>query len=232
MRSLYQICFSILFCSLTAVSVSAHEQETLFNVVQLYANVEREIPNEEMRVTLVAEHQGSNPAEIASQVNADMDWALKLVGRNDGVDSRTMAYNTSPIYRDRNIIGWRASQELELKGREIPDLTRLIGELQGRLQVRQMGFSPTQESRNRHENELIELAMEEFKRKVEIVRKHMDDMDFRIINLNINSNDQIMPRMAYAERATMAMSADVAPVVDAGTSRISVNVNGSVQFFR
>ena len=214
-----------------ALSANAHDQERLFNEVQLYATVERDIPNEELKVFLVAEHQGSDPSEIARRVNRDMDWALGKARNSENIETRTMSYHTSPIYRDRNITGWRASQELELTSQSVEELTELVGELQEKLQVRQMTFSPTSETRDRYEKELIGLAMEEFKNKVEVVGRHMTNMDYRIIRLDINTSDQNMPRVAYAERAVMSMDAAMAPAVEAGTSKISVTVNGSVQFY-
>lgn len=214
-------------------AINAHEQEVLFNEVQLQAKAEREIPNDEMQVLLVTEHQGKSPAALAEKVNQDMQWALELVKDKQEISSSTKSYRTNPIYRDRNIVGWRSSQELELKSQSITELTKLVGELQTRLQVKQMSFIPTPETRVQHENELIELAMEAFKRRVEIVSKHMDNKDYRIIKLNVNTNDQYARPVMFNERATMSTMSSAAsvPTVEAGTSKIIVTVNGSVQFF-
>ena len=214
------------------VNAYAHDDEVLFNRVNIQAQAEREVPNDEMQVLLVTEHQGKQPAAIADQVNADMDWALKRSKQVKGVEVSTASYQTYPIYKDRDVVGWRVSQELQLKSSDTTKLSELVGALQERLQVRRMQFNTTKATRDHYENELIDEALEAFKRRVEIVQKHMDGKDYRIIELHVNTGGYSGP-VLYQERAakfsTMAM--DAAPSVEAGTSKLTVTVSGSVQFF-
>ena len=53
----------------------AHESETLFNQVHVQAQVERDIPNDEMQSLLVSEHQGKNASMLSARVNQDIKWA-------------------------------------------------------------------------------------------------------------------------------------------------------------
>lgn len=214
------------------VDIAAHDQEVLFNRVNIQAQAERDIPNDEMRVVLVSEHSGKQPKSISDKVNADMAWALKLSKGKKGIDVSTRAYQTYPIYKNRDVVGWRVSQELQLKSEDTTKLSELVGNLQEKLQVRQMQFSTTKQTRDRYENELIEEALEAFKRRAAIVKKHMDDKDYRIIDLHVNTNGFRGP-VVYQEKArfsSMAMAAD-APSVEAGTSKLTVTVSGSIQFF-
>ena len=94
-----------------------------------------------------------------------------------------------------------------------------------------MQFSASKKTRDQIENELIEEAMQAFKRRAEIIKRHMDGKDYRIVNLHINSNGQ-RPQMMNAQRGRMqAMEIASAPTVEAGTSKITVTVSGSIQFF-
>ena len=124
-------------------------------------------------------------------------------------------------------------QQLELKSTRITELSELVGELQKRLQVKNMSFSPTRETRVQYENELIEEAMLAFKQRIEIVKKHMDEKNVRIVNMHVNTSNGYQQPI-YRERATASefssLSVDL-PAVEAGTSKITVNVSGSVQFF-
>jgi len=217
---------------LSACSFSsyAHDNEPLFNQVNLQAQAEREIPNDQLTVMLAVEEEGKEAAKIANKINQDMDWALKIVGEKSEIDSRTQAYNTYPIYDKRTVIGWRAIQQLELKSTNITKLSELVGKLQKRLQVKNMRFSPTRETRVQYENELIEEAMIAFKQRVDIVKKHMDNKNVRIVNMHVNTGGG-HNRPVYAESRMMAMDSKSAPAVEAGTSQITVTVSGSVQFF-
>jgi len=175
----------VIICLLLSVysySSYAHDNDPLFNQVNLQAQAEREIPNDQLTVMLAVEEEGKEAAKIANKINQDMDWALKIVGNKSEVESRTQAYNTYPIYDKRTVIGWRAIQQLELKSTNITDLSELVGKLQSRLQVKNMRFSPTRETRVQYENELIEEAMIAFKQRIDIIKKHMDNKNVRIVN--------------------------------------------------
>jgi predicted secreted protein len=207
------------------------DDEVIFNKVNLQAQAERDIPNDLMTVILTVEHQGKKPSDLAEKVNIDMQWAIERTNKYPEIKSSTKAYYTYPIYKDRLVVGWRASQQLELESEEIAELTNLVGTLQEKLQVKQMNFSPTRGTRLQIENELIEEALQAYRRRVGIVQKQMDNMDYRIIELHVNTGGQRPPVM-YAERAMVkSMDARKAPAVEAGTSTLTVTVSGSVQFF-
>src|SRR5690606_37255476 len=151
-------CLLISFLAFQSLPVYSHEDETLFNVINLQAQAEREIPNDQMIVILVAEHEGSNASSISQEINRDMKWALEIIKTYERMDAKTGNYQTWPVYNKQTITGWRSSQQVEIKSKEIAGLTELVGKLQEKLQVRQMNFSPSDDSRKQHENELIEEA--------------------------------------------------------------------------
>ena len=94
-----------------------------------------------------------------------------------------------------------------------------------------MLFSASKASRDVIESELIEEAMQAFKRRALILKKHMDNKDYRIVNLHINTSGQ-SPQYLRAQRSSMkTMEMASAPAVEAGTSKINVTVSGSIQFF-
>ena len=220
-----------LICLILPVFPAFAAEEPLFNQVHLDAQVERDVENDQLEVTMVVETQGSQPERLAAEVNEAMEWALKLARDARGVEVETRSYQTFPVYRDRTVVGWRSSQELHLKSRDIPRLTELVGDLQERMQVRQMDFSPSRETRVKVENELISEAMVAFRQRADIIRAHMDDKDYRVVNLHVSTGQsgpipyrEVMMSRAVAEDAA-------APAVEAGTSKVMVTVSGSIQFF-
>lgn len=216
---------------LFSLNACADDNETLFNVVNLQAQAEQEIPNDQMTAMLATEHEGKVASAIAAQVNEDMQWALDVIGKYPFAMAKTTSYQTYPVYNKQNIIGWRASQQVEIKSTNTRGLSELIGKLQDKLQVKQMYFSPTDETRKKYEDQLIEIALEAFKDRVAIVKKHMDNMEHRILNININTGGY-QPPVPYERGGMMkAMAVEATPAVQAGTSKITVTVNGSVQFF-
>ncbi len=212
-------------------SAYAHDTETLFNQVHLQAQAEKDIPNDQLTVIMAVEKEGKDAAIIADEINQAMQWALKRANKNQ-IETKTLSYNTYPVYDKRVVIGWRATQQLELKSTEIAMLSKLVGDLQQRLQVKSMRFNPTKALREQYANELIVEAMQSFKNRVNIIKQQMDNQNYRIVNLHINTGGG-HPQPVYAETRMMAMDsmAKSSPAVEAGSSKLIVTVSGSVQFF-
>lgn len=214
---------------LTVLPPAHADNEVLFNQVFLQASARRHIENDRLQVTLAAEAQGKAPAQITGQVNETMAWAVKKAKAAAAVEVSTGSYRTYPVYRDQAIIAWRASQQLLLQSADIAGLSELVGDLQQRLQVKQMQFTASPEARRSVENELIDAAMEAFKQRVMTVKKHMDGKDYRIVSLHINTGGPAP--VVFREQAYAAAQAAPAPALEAGTSEVSVTVSGSVQFY-
>ncbi len=47
--------------------------------MNLQAQAECEIPNDQLTVMLAVEEEGKEAAKIANKINQDMDWALRLL---------------------------------------------------------------------------------------------------------------------------------------------------------
>ena len=231
MKSIFRRCLLLL---LFPVSPGwGADNNTLFNQIHINAQVERDVENDQLEVSMAVEKQGNKPEDIAAEVNETMQWALNQANSNKDIEVSTRTYQTYPIYRNRLIVGWRATQELHLKSVAITDLTELVGNLQERLQVRQMNFTPTRETRMRTENELIGEAMEAFRQRAEIIKEHMEDKNYRIVNLHVGTgqNRPIMYDEVMMSRSMMDSAMEIAPAVEAGTSKVVVTVSGSIQFF-
>ncbi len=225
-----------IFClfSLTGLhtSAKAHEQETLFNTINLQVQVEADVPNNQMKVVLAAEKEGVDPKEISQSINKSMRWALDIAQGYPGVISQTGNYRTSPVYSKQTISSWRAVQELMLESESIDDLSRLTGVLQERLQVKGMSFRPSADLLGKYEDDLVDEGMRAFRNRAEQLRKHMNNMQYRIVTIHINSGRQSPPVVYETStvRSNMSM-ASPPPAVDAGSSKLTVTVSGMIQFF-
>ena len=224
----HEYLFAFLLLS-TAATAQVREGDVLYNRVYLDAQAEREVPNDEMRVVLFVEQQGRDAESLQQRINQDMNWALDMAKREKDIATSSGSYRTVPLYENRLIARWRVSQELELVSTSINRLTELTGRLQERLQVRSMDFRPTKATRDRYQEELMEEALALFKRRAEIVGRHMPTPKYRIVELQVNAGGGPIP-MERMKLATMAMQADAAPGVEAGTSLMTVTVSGNVQF--
>lgn len=216
-----------------AYAQDSHSHEPQYDVYQLSASAEIEVPNDLMTVTLVAQATGSDAAALANKINASMGWAVAKLKQYPTIDTRTLDYQTHPQY-ERNgsrIKGWVASQSIRLETDDFEKAGKAIQVLQERLQVRGMQLSAKPETRKQAEDQLMNTALSAFKDRALLVQTNMGAPAYRIMNLSINTNGSGR-RYAQAEHyrsASLDTSVESAPAIEAGTSSVTVNVNGQIQ---
>ncbi len=220
------------------VTNDAHAQNTggvepQYDVYQLSADAEIEVANDLMSVNLVAQATGSDSAELANKINATMGWALAKLKPYTSIDSRTLDYQTYPQY-ERNgsrIKSWVASQSIRLETDDFEKAGKAIQLLQERMQVQGMQLKAKKATRQSAEDQLINTALEAFKRRAELVQVNMGAPAYRIMNLSINTNGS-RPHFRgndHMRGATESMSVTSAPAISAGTSTVTVNIRGQIQ---
>ncbi len=222
MRALAFIVF--IFGSLSA---TAQTPETLFNLVTLSAHAEREVPNDLLSAVLAAEAEGAEPAQLANEVNRAMQQALATAKTTRGVNARTGAYQTYPIYDKNRVARWRARQELRLESADFAAVTGLIGKLQASLVVTGMTLSVSAEARRQAENALIPEALAAFDERARLVRDTMKAKGYRVRDLQVSGSEPVRPVFAMAR--SMASQSVAPPAVEPGTTRIVITVSGTVQ---
>ncbi|MGD8874143.1 MAG: SIMPL domain-containing protein [Gammaproteobacteria bacterium] len=214
--------------SLLACPAAADEQPR-YNLVRLQSQESEPVSNDTMHVTLIASGERRDAAELASQINADMTWALDLAKRHADVKVSTGNYRTWQVRQDNKMKGWQARQELMLESRDTPALSQLTGLLQEKLQVDSMRFSVSAETRTRVENRLIELALQAFKVRAGIIGSKLQANGYRIVDLDIGTFAQQPPVVYRAQGAVAAMDSRMPVATEGGESDIRVTVSGTIE---
>lgn len=206
----------------------------VFNVYSLSADAEVEVHNDLMTANLVVQAEGSDAAELAESINETMAWAVEQMKVFQAISTETRDYQTRPRYDSssaRRIIGWYASQTLQLSTDDFEAAGLAIQTLQERLQVQGIKLSAKRETRRKSEDKLIKQALLAFKQRAELVQKSMNASGYGIIDVNITSDGFETP--VYRERMLMdrasGAAVESAPAIEAGTSRVHVRVDGRIQ---
>ena len=205
------------------------DTDNVYNRVRLQAQQLEAVSNDTMHVTLNAFGEAREPASVATRINEDMEWALGIARRQQGITSRTGGYQTYPVYKDNVLKGWRGEQSLELEGKDIRAMSRLVGELQGKLQVKSMSFSVSEAKRTGVENRLISRALDAFKARAAIVVDNLHATGFRIVEMTISTSSQRPPAPYPVARMATTMQAESRVAVEAGESDVSVMVSGTIE---
>jgi predicted secreted protein len=208
---------------------AAQTQETLFNLVSLSAQAEREVPNDLLHAVLAAEAEGTDPAPLADGVNRAMQRALATAQAYKAVKAQSGGYQTFPIYDKGRVVRWRVRQELRLESGDFAAASELIGKLQASLVVSGLSLSVAPDTRRKTENALMAEAYAAFEERVRIARDAMKAKSYRVRDVNFSGAGGAVPRQDFALARSMAASSPQAPAIEAGSTRILITVSGTVQ---
>ena len=213
----------------------AHEPlEPPQDVFSFAVSSEAEIDNDLMRATLTVQGEADEPAALAEQINTTMGWALDALGAHERIRRETRDYSTWPRYdagERRRLIGWRASQTLELESEDFAAMGEAIATLQERLQVQSTLLAVRPETRRRASDALIEEALAAFRARAELVRASFGASGYRVLEVDVQSEEgggggMMRSRVMAMESADTSVSE---PGIAAGSSRVTVRVHGRIR---
>ena len=219
----------LLLCLTVSAGTGLADDELRYNQVRLQSQQTESVSNDTMHVTLQTYAEMQDPAKLAARINQEMEWALAQVKQVPGVKLRTGSYQTWPVIRKEVTTGWRGQQDLILESRDTQALSRLVGQLQAKLQIKSMNFSVSDEKRVTVENRLIDLALNAFRERAGIVGDNLKAGGYRIVELNVGTSTARPPMMHQARMASMSMEAADAVAVEGGESDVRVTVSGTIE---
>lgn len=212
---------------LTVSSLGLAEDNASYNRVSFQVQVQESVANDRMVVTLAAEADEAEPADVAERINNTMQWALAQANGVEGVKVKTGNYSINPVYRKDVPRRWRGYQELHLEGEDFTRLSELMGVLQERLQVKSTRFEISDERRKAIEQALIDQAAERFQQRAAQLVKSFAAKRYVLVSANVNTS-------GYQPRANMRMNVAMmaeasAPAMEGGESDVVVSMNGEIE---
>jgi predicted secreted protein len=177
---------------------SAHAEEKItYDRIAFTVSAEKEVPNDTLSAVLYAEQQGQDTAAMADSVNQAISWAMDIAKQASGVESRTLDYTTNPQYTDGRITGWQVRQSIQLKSHDSKALSTLLGKLQEKLRIETINYSVSKELQTSTENELINTALDNFKKRAEQVKTTMGRAEYRVVRLDVQAVGGEVPPHAH-----------------------------------
>lgn len=216
--------------SATAVA-QANVHSSPKNRIDFQTEVSQVLPNDLMRATLSIELSDKNPGQLARALTAAMNDALAKGRLFNTVKLSSGNQQNWPIYNDKQRLdGWRGRAELNLESKDFKAAGELLSQLQDTLQLQGLNFVVSEESRIAAEKKLTTDAIAAFREKADTVRQAWGSKSYQLIQMNLGSSGggggYPRPQMAM-----MMKMGDAAPAAEmaGGESRISVNVNGTIE---
>lgn len=233
MHPLNRLAASLALGLATLTSLPALADEPRYNQVSLRAEVSQEVAHDRMYVTLYSEAQDKDPARLASGITSTLNKALEQARKVKGVKVSLGSRHSYPVYEDEGskIGAWRERAELRLESADFASLAQLSADLLGELKMAEMDFSVAEDSRKSSEDALIKEAVEAFKARAELTTAAMGGKSYKLVSLNLNGGgfQPVRPMRAMAMEAGFSSKAGAAPQIEAGTSRIQMSADGTIE---
>ena len=215
--------------ALTATSLLA--QEPRYNQVSLRAEVQKAVSHDTLQVRLYAEDQDKDAGKLAGRITARLNKALDVARQTEGVSVSSGNRSSQPVYDEKGekIVAWRERGDILLESTDFASLSTLTGQLLGELNLDDMQFSLSPENRRSTEDELIREAIEAFKAPADIATRSLGGSDYKIVNLNLNSQFMQPPIYRGAKVAMMADAESASPSVEGGQADVTVSADGIIE---
>lgn len=219
-----------LLCGLLFLNGWASAENEPYNRADFQVEAAREVANDLLIAVMNADIQDKQPARIAQQLNATLNDALKQAAAFGTVKASSGNQNTYPVYGKNNQIdAWRGHAEMRLESRNFKDAGELIMQLQSTMQLGNVQFTIAPDTRTKIENALIADAIKAFQMRADAIRAALGATSYKVVRLSINGGGMPPYRPNIAMRATLASSAMPAPEFAAGDSRITMQINGTIE---
>lgn len=209
------------------------DEDKVEDQVSFQVEAGREVENDRVTAILSVTAENRDPGKLAESINADMHWAVQQVKDQSAIKTQSGSYQTYPVYDDKKIVRWRGRQDLQLESGDVDILSKVLGDLQERLQIQSLQFSVSPEKRTTLESALIEEALAAFQKRAALISRSLNAEDYVLMDISIHTSGARQPIPLRAEAASMlSRAASSAPAIEQGTSRINVQVSGRIQLQR
>ena len=217
---------------LTAMIGSAHAEPTGYDQLTFQTEVKEEIQNDEVRATMYKKAQASDAKTLATTLNTSINNAMKIAKRYPSVTVSTGQQRTYPRY-DKNdkIIGWTGQASIDLKSTDFVATSQLIADLQQTLVMENLNFGVSDAKKDALEQKLMTDASRAFQQQAKNLTRAWDARGYRVVTVNLNTNNNNYPRPMYSMRAESAAMDSAVPSqnFESGNSTISVTANGTIE---
>jgi predicted secreted protein len=127
-------------------------------------------------------------------------------------------------------VGWRVHAELLIESTEFKALSALVNTLASTLPLSNMHYSLTPVTRKDLSKKLESQAIAAFREKAQRLTQDFGYSAFQIGEMTVGDNDGISPRSnMYMAREPIFSKSAVNVPIEAGTTTVTVTVNGSVK---
>lgn len=229
-----QLLPAVAAAALLAFALPGHaEPESPRNVVRFEARATQELTQDLLTITLQANKEGSQAAEVQAGLKQQLEAALieaRKSAQPNGMEVRTGYFSVQPRYNSSGRVnGWQGTAQLILEGTDIVRITQTSGRL-NQLNVVNVGYGLSRGLREQYESALTSQAIARFKTRATQIASDFGLKGYTLSDVSVSSTEPgFEPRPYLMQAKAMRAEAADAPLpVEPGKGVLSVTVSGQV----
>ena len=198
------------------------------NQYQFSVQVQEDVENDTLNLTLGAKAQNADLRTANAQVNDDIKHIMAVLAQNKDLQPQLLALQSQPVYTNGTIKNWLVSQSLVIKTKNFTSALASIEKLKPKLDQMELRFSVSPELQQKTEDALLKKALLAFKDRARLIADTMDSSTYSIGQVNVDNSLQnapmARPRMVFME----AKMGNAEEPVGEGKTTISMTVSGNI----
>lgn len=214
-----------------ASSLAADEPQPPADVTVLHLTeqAERQVPRDELQLTLRIETTAKTPREAEAEANRKMAAALEETKKVAAVKAETPAMNVFEIRETNKPPVWKASETLELRSKDFDAALALLGKLEDQgLLVSALNFRVSPEALKGVEDSLTAEALKRLRARAETVAADLGLAVDHVRTISVGNPGEPGPRPLMTFTGARAAAAMAPPVAEAGEAPVGVAVTAEV----
>ena len=232
-----------LMATLLVCAVPSFAENTLnYNLVNLSESATISVERDQMTVHLQIREEGKKPAELTKVVTEKANSIIRLAKQYKDVTVTQTSRNSSIFERKTFGDIWHEMVVLQLTGKNFSAINEILAQVQDTARINGIYFSVSREKKEQMENELTASALGRLSERSRLIARTMGLNNFRIVNMNIGSNNhyapvQYQPRMAAMAKMGAVETTTATPVLEhipesaAGNIDMSLSVSAQIQLY-
>lgn len=228
----------LLACAMLCIpSWALAETPARDNLLTLSASASLEVTKDLLSITLQVVKEGSDAAQVQTQIKQVLDAALaeaKKSARADGMAVRTGSFSLNPRHgKDGRIGGWQGQAELVLEGKDGPLVAQTAGRLAA-MNVTQVAYSISRELGEKHEAAVAAQAVQKFRAQAAELARQFGFGNYVLREVTVQGAEQGGPSPVMFRRgdASVASVTDGPVPAEAGKGVLSATVSGTVRLVK
>ncbi|HIV70283.1 MAG TPA: SIMPL domain-containing protein [Candidatus Aquabacterium excrementipullorum] len=204
------------------------------NAVSFSATATQELTQDLLIVTLQANKDGAQAAEVQAGLKQQLDAALvearKAVQPNGALDVRTGSFSIHPRYTNQGKVnGWQGQAQLVIEGTDMARIAQTVGRL-NQLNVVNVRYDLSRALREKHESQITANAITAYRAKAVEMAKAFGYSNYTLGEVTVQTGEGFENRpVPMMMKAARAEAADSAPLpVEPGKGTVTATVSGVV----